>query len=133
MTIDHIELFVPDREEAAAWYREWLGFAAMPEHADWAHAGPIMLTNDGGQTMLALFIGEALGFEAKPRGWRRMALRATAAEFAAFLHRFRGARQKIEGPVDHGKAWSLYFTDPWGNLLEVTTYEYAEAARLLPA
>src|SRR5687767_7823827 len=98
MTTDHIELFVPDREEAVAWYREWLGFDAMPEHADWAKVGPIMLTNDRGQTMLALFIGEPLGCEAKLKGWRRLALRASAAEFAAFLQRFRTSRQKIEGP-----------------------------------
>ncbi len=24
---------------------------------------------------------------------------------------------------DHGKAISVYFYDPWGNALEVTTYE----------
>ena len=27
-------------------------------------------------------------------------------------------------PVDHGKAWSLYFSDPWGNPYEITTYDY---------
>ena len=68
-----------------------------------------------------------------PPGWRRLALRAPADEFVAFCQRFRDSGQKIEGPVDHEKAWSAYFTDPWGNLLEVTTYDYAEVPRLLPA
>jgi catechol 2,3-dioxygenase-like lactoylglutathione lyase family enzyme len=125
MTTDHIELFVPDREAAVAWYAEWLGFERMPGHAAWAASGPIMLTNDRGQTMLALFRGEPLS-GSQPKGWRRVAWRANAAEFAAFLRRFRVSGQKIEGPMDHQKAWSVYFSDPWGNLLEVTTYDYAD-------
>lgn len=123
MTPDHFELFVPERAAAVAWYREWLGFEAMPEHAVWAATGPIMLTCDRGQTMLALFIGEAQGTKTV-RGWRRFALRADAAEFFAFRRRFVASGQSIRGPVDHEKAWSLYFSDPWGNLLEVTTYDY---------
>ena len=27
-------------------------------------------------------------------------------------------------PVDHGKAFSVYFCDPYGNRFEVTSYEY---------
>ncbi len=132
MTTDHLELFVPDRAAAAAWYREWLGFEPMPEHADWAECGPLMLTCDRGRTMLALFHGAPLGAE-KPKGWRRLALRADAAEFAGFVRRFRASGRALDGPVDHAKAWSVYFTDPWGNPLEVTTYDHAEAARQLRA
>jgi catechol 2,3-dioxygenase-like lactoylglutathione lyase family enzyme len=29
MTIDHVELFVPDRHEAAAWYRSVLGLEVL--------------------------------------------------------------------------------------------------------
>ena len=87
-------------------------------------------TCDGGATMLALFVGDPLDRE-KPRGWRRLALRAAATEFVAFFRRFHASGQKITGPYDHTKAWSVYFTDPWGNLLEVTTYEYAQVPRLL--
>ena len=129
MTTDHIELLVPDRDAAVAWYREWLGFEPMPEHADWAKSGPIMLTCAHGQTLLALFRGDSLA-AASPKGWRRLALRANAREFAAFGQRFRQSGQVLEGPVDHDKAWSFYFKDPWGNLLEVTTYDYAEAKSL---
>jgi len=25
---------------------------------------------------------------------------------------------------DHGKSFSVYFSDPWGNRLEVTTYDH---------
>lgn len=124
MTTDHIELFVPDRDAAVAWYGAWLGFKTMPEHAEWATTGPIMLTRDDGQTMLALFTGEPQGAE-PVRGWHRLALRADAAEFFAFRRRFADSGQPLRGPVDHDKAWSLYFSDPWGNPLEVTTYDYA--------
>ncbi len=132
MTTDHIELFVPDTAAAAAWYREWLGFEPMPEHADWAESGPLMLTCDRGQTMLALFFGDPLGRE-KPKGWRRLALRASATEFVGFLRRFHESGQKMIGPSDHDKAWSVYFSDPWGNLLEVTTYDYKAVIPLLSA
>jgi len=27
-------------------------------------------------------------------------------------------------PVDHGKAFSVYFCDPYGNRFEATSYEY---------
>jgi hypothetical protein len=37
----------------------------------------------------------------------------------------------IDSVVDHDKAYSLYFSDPYGHQLEVTTYDYdATAAEL---
>src|ERR1041385_2086985 len=112
MTPDHIELYVPDRERAVAWYGEWLGFLPMVEHADWVATGPIMMRAAEGGPMLALFTGEPLGAE-KPKGWRRLAVRANAHEFVAFFRRFRDSGQKISALSDHQKAWSVYFTDPW--------------------
>lgn len=132
MQIDHTELQVPDRDAAVAWYGEWLQFRVMSEHADWAEAGPLMLTHDGGATMLALFTGEAAGAQA-PRGWRRMAYRVRAKAFVSFWERFAASGQSIEGPVDHEKAWSVYFSDPWGNALEVTTYDFEQVKAMLPA
>ena len=35
--------------------------------------------------------------------------------------------------VDHQQAFSIYFDDPWGHLLEVTTYDYGEIAAWLKA
>jgi hypothetical protein len=34
----------------------------------------------------------------------------------------------VDSAVDHGEAYSVYFSDPYGHHLEVTTYDY-EAAR----
>jgi catechol 2,3-dioxygenase-like lactoylglutathione lyase family enzyme len=130
MVPDHIEVYVPDRDQAVAWYREWLGLQPMPEHADWAATGPIMMITERGSLMVALFVGDPLGLE-KPKGWRRLAMRANAAEFVTFFRRYHDSGQKITGPYDHQKAWSVYFTDPWGNPLEVTTYDYAAVPPLL--
>lgn len=130
LRVDHLELLVPDRESAVAWYGEWLGFRAMPEHADWVETGPLMMTNDGGSTMLALFTGKGRDGEAE-RGWRRVAFRTDAESFWDFTQRYRESGQSIDGPVDHDKAWSVYFEDPWGNALEVTTYDYAAVAMIV--
>jgi catechol 2,3-dioxygenase-like lactoylglutathione lyase family enzyme len=127
IAIDHTELQVPDREAAAVWYREWLGFEIMPEFAAWAASGPLMLTADNGTTMLALFPGDPQG-DAPHLGWRRVSWRVEGGELVEFTRRYRASGQTIEGPVDHEKAWSVYFNDPWGNPLELTTYDYAEVA-----
>lgn len=134
MKIDHIELQVPDQKQAAAWYEQVLGFRVMSEHLDWAvEGGPLMMTNDGGETKLALFVGEPQG-DAKVRGFRRLAFRVTAQELAAFVSASGEWREEPLGAAhrqDHGKAISYYFTDPYGNPIEVTTYEYEAAKRAL--
>ena len=33
--------------------------------------------------------------------------------------------------VDHQQAYSIYFVDPYGHLLEVTTYDYGEVSSAL--
>ncbi|MEM9554501.1 MAG: VOC family protein [Acidobacteriota bacterium] len=127
MTIDHIELFVPSRFEAAAWYRRVLGFEIVDAHRDWAdtEGGPLMISNDGGQTLIALFRGPAQG-EHAVRGLRRLAVRADAAGFVDFLRAsgtWRGEAFTADDVSDHDRALSLYFDDPYGTPLEVTTYE----------
>jgi catechol 2,3-dioxygenase-like lactoylglutathione lyase family enzyme len=127
--IDHVELFVPDRHEAAAWYRRVLGLDVLPEHEDWAQdpQGPLMISSDRGRTMIALFAGEPQA--ARPTaGFHRVAFRVNGPTFLAFRDRLREVEAVLR---DHDKAWSLYFSDPWGHRLEVTTYDYAAAAQRL--
>lgn len=60
--VDHVELFVPDRHEAAEWYEKALGLKVVRDLEEWAtEGGPLMISGDGGNTMLALFEGEARG------------------------------------------------------------------------
>ena len=131
--IDHVEVFVPDREQAAAWYARVLGLSKVASAAAWAEhpAGPLMISSDGGQTMVALFAGVPQGATA-PIGFSRLAFRVDAAAFLAFVSRWKRTGVADSGePLrlrDHATAFSAYFTDPYGNALEVTTYEH-EAVR----
>ena len=132
MQLDHVEIYVTDREQATKWYGQVLGFHPIEALADWAADGPLMLGNQYTQ-MIALFPGPAQ--EDQPiRGHRRVAFRVTADQFVEFL---RTSETWCDAPLgwesiqDHDRAISVYFTDPFGNPLEVTTYEYQPAQALV--
>jgi catechol 2,3-dioxygenase-like lactoylglutathione lyase family enzyme len=140
LQIDHVELFVPDRYEAAEWYRRTLGFDIIPEFEVWAAGagGPLMISADGGATKLALFEGESQA--SRPTaGFDRVAFRVDAAGFIAFLRRLddeplRDDRDRLvtaDSVVDHDKSYSIYFCDPYGHRLEITTYDYDATAAAL--
>jgi catechol 2,3-dioxygenase-like lactoylglutathione lyase family enzyme len=132
-TLDHVELFVPDRAQAAEWYGRVLGCRPVPGTEEWAThpQGPLMVSPDSGRTKLALFAGEPQG--SRPTaGFHRVAFRLSGAEWLAFVARLPELDLREGGRtarvVDHASAWSVYFTDPFGHHLEVTTYE-AEVVR----
>jgi catechol 2,3-dioxygenase-like lactoylglutathione lyase family enzyme len=127
--IDHVELEVPDRYAAARWYETVLGFQICPEYEIWAgpKSGPLMISTDGGRTKLALFEGRPQG-AGQPIGIRRIAFRIGGDDFLKLIEELDALaggnavhRSEI---VDHGKSFSTYFSDPYGNRLEVTTYDY---------
>ena len=134
-TLDHVELFVPDRAQAADWYARVLACRPVRGSEQWAAdpQGPLMLSPDGGRTKLALFRGEPQG--SRPTaGFHRVAIRLSGEEWLIFIARLTelgigegegGAAARV---VDHIGAWSVYFTDPVGHHLEVTTYD-AEVVR----
>ena len=119
-----MELFVPDRASAAAWYARVLGCEPVAGAESWAidPGGPMMISPDGGKTKLALFTGEPQGSRATA-GFHRVAFRVSATEFLAFTARMAALELRETRIVDHGSAWSAYFSDPVGHHLEVTTYE----------
>ena len=135
--IDHVELFVPDRHEAARWYGKVLGLGVVPEYEHWAKdpQGPLMISSDGGSTKLALFQGTPQG-PRETAGFHLVAFRVRAPSFIRFLerlpdldltdHRGRGVTSDLV--VDHDRAFSIYFSDPFGHRLELTTYEYKETS-----
>ena len=126
--IDHVEVLVPDVEEAASWYERVLGLTAVPD-LEWDE--PLMISSDGGSTKVALFRGTP---QEGNVGWRRVAFRVSGAVFLEFLGRLDdvpvvssgGAAVGAGDVVDHDVCWSIYFADPYGNRLEITTYDYAE-------
>jgi catechol 2,3-dioxygenase-like lactoylglutathione lyase family enzyme len=135
--IDHIELLVPDRYEAAGWYHKILGLEILAKYKGWSEplAGPLMLSSDGGMTKLALFHGQPQQ-AGTPAGIQRIAFRTDGAGFLEFLNRLetldirnsKGERVTRQQTVDHEMAVSIYFCDPWGTRLELTTYD-VEAVR----
>jgi catechol 2,3-dioxygenase-like lactoylglutathione lyase family enzyme len=136
--LDHVELFVPDRREAANWYRDVLGLDIVPEYEFWADDpdGPLMISSDRGDTKLALFEGNPQGSR-ETAGFHVVAFRVSAADFIGFLKRLpelelvddRGRPVRSDRIVDHHAAWSLYFSDPFGHRLELTTYEYDQVIK----
>lgn len=130
LQIDHVELFVPDRYEAATWYERVLGLQIVPECEAWAvGGGPLMISSDGGSTKLALFEGQPAA-SGPTAAFRRVAFRVTAAGFAEFVTR-NPDLVTTDAVVDHQQAFSIYFTDPHGHQLEVTTYEYDDTSAWL--
>jgi catechol 2,3-dioxygenase-like lactoylglutathione lyase family enzyme len=131
--IDHVEVFVPDRREAAEWYRRVLGLTIIPQYEYWSSdpRGPLMISSDGGNTKLALFEGTPQGSR-ETAGWHLTAFRVSAENFMKFLDRLDGlaltdhrSQRVTRGSVrDHDGALSIYFNDPYGHRLEITTYEY---------
>ena len=131
--VDHIEILVPDRYEAAAWYRRVFGLEIVAEFEHWAEypTGPLMVSSDGGSTKLALFTGIGQG-DTPMVGIQLVAFRVNGAAFLEFLGRLatleltdhRGRSVSADLVSDHGKAYSIYFNDPWGNRFEITTYDY---------
>jgi catechol-2,3-dioxygenase len=127
--IDHVELEVPDRHAAARWYQTVLGLEICREYESWAgpKRGPLMISSDGGETKLALFEGQPQGSE-RSIGIRRIAFRIGGDDFIKLIDELDAlqgsdAVQRSE-ITDHGKSFSVYFSDPYGNQLEVTTYDY---------
>jgi len=124
--IDHVELMVPDRHAAAAWYRDVLGLIATPEDERWANenpAGPLIISADGGRTSLALFEGPS-GSDTSKDGIRRVAFRASGDEFVAFVEFGRALGLTPMRVIDHETQISVYFSDPYGHALEVTTHDH---------
>jgi catechol 2,3-dioxygenase-like lactoylglutathione lyase family enzyme len=133
LQIDHVEMFVPSRAKAARWYERVLGLEIIPAFRDWSDdpGGPLMISSDGGSTKLALFRGKPQ--ESRPTaGFHRVAFQVDSAGFMEFLRRLGDLQLKdhearpitADSVVDHDKAYSIYFCDPYGHRLEVTTYDY---------
>lgn len=127
MKIDHIEVFVPNREVAAAWYASVFGFHVVDRFRVWSldKGGPLMISADDEQELIALFEGEPQGNQPEA-GFRRLAFRLAGREFMEFIQtssRWSRPPLRTADIKNHTLACSIYFSDPYGNRLEVTTYD----------
>lgn len=128
-SVDHIHVFVSDRYDAAKWYERVLGLKIVAEHEDWAAGnGPLTISGDGGSSGIALFARPS----EKSANQSTVAFGVSGEEFTTFIESLqdlglsglKGAKVHAGAVVDHGSAWSIYFFDPDGNPIELTTYEY---------
>ena len=117
--IDHVALSVRDIERAAQWYIDVLGFERRYEGA-W-NGVPTFIAK--GNTAIALFPAKP-GSTSSGDGIRMLHL-----AFRADRENFRVAQEELKrrdikfGFEDHEISHSIYFSDPDGHKLEITTYE----------
>jgi catechol 2,3-dioxygenase-like lactoylglutathione lyase family enzyme len=123
--IDHVAMGVRDIEQSAKWYIEVLGFERLYDDA-W---GGVPTFIGKGNTGIALFPAspDAKSTQATHREIRllHLAFRADRENFLAAQRDLRKRGIKFEFQ-DHEISHSIYFHDPDGHQLEITTYELAQ-------
>jgi catechol 2,3-dioxygenase-like lactoylglutathione lyase family enzyme len=112
--IDHVAVAVGDQQASEDWYRDVLGLRRA--FADeWGDTPVVVTSHNGG---MALFKAPAVPGPLV----RHVAFRVDRANFESARRDLaeRGIRFEFQ---DHGAAHSIYFEDPDGLQLELTTYE----------
>src|SRR5207237_8569994 len=119
--IDHVALSVRDVERSAQWYIDVLGFERR--HEGMWDGVPVFIGK--GTTSIALFpVKSNETATSSARGEVRMlhlALRADRKNFLAAQEELKHRGIKFEFQ-DHEISHSIYFRDPDGHKLEITTY-----------
>ena len=120
--IDHVALGVRDIKQSANWYIEVLGFERLYENM-W-NGVPIFVGK--GHTAIALFPArpDATLPSLSHRELRmlHLAFRADKENFVAAQRELKNREIEFEFQ-DHEISHSIYFRDPDGHALEITTYE----------
>jgi catechol 2,3-dioxygenase-like lactoylglutathione lyase family enzyme len=119
--IDHVAIGVRDVERSAKWYIEVLGFERL--HEGMWNAVPTFIGK--GNTALALFPASP---DSKSTASTHRDIRILHLAFRADRENFLAAQRELEKRgikfefQDHEIAHSIYFSDPDGHQLEITTY-----------
>ena len=123
--IDHVALAVPDVERSAAWYVDVLGFERL--YPGMWEGVPVFIGK--GTTAIALFPRRSRDDSPSlPQSQRNeldmlhLAMRADRKNFLAAQEdlKTRGVKFEFE---DHEISHSIYFRNPDGHQIEITTYE----------
>ena len=126
--IDHVAMSVRDVERSAQWYIDVLGFERRYEGM-WEGI-PVFIGK--GATSIALFPARSHeGSASAGQGGVRMlhlAFGATRKSFLAAQEELKQRGIKLEFQ-DHEISHSIYFSDPDGHQLEITTYDLEGAGQ----
>ncbi len=120
--IDHVAMGVRDIERSANWYVDVLGFERL--HEGMWNGVPTFIGK--GNTGIALFPAKP---DAKPTSPSHRELRMLHLAFRADHENFLAAQRELKKRgiefefQDHQISHSIYFHDPDGHTLEITTYE----------
>jgi catechol 2,3-dioxygenase-like lactoylglutathione lyase family enzyme len=115
--LDHVAIAVSDLDRAEAFYRDVLGLERV--HEEW---DPPRVLASGGSGMALFPAGMHDDDVVGAPGILHFAFRVDRAAFEAAQSELseRGIDFRFS---DHGAAHSVYFSDPDGHRLELTTYE----------
>ena len=120
--IDHVALAVSDVDRAAQWYIDVLGFERR--YTDMWDDVPTFIGK--GTTAIALFPARS---GARSTSRSEMPIRMLHLAFRADRKNFLAAQEELNRRgidfefQDHEISHSIYFRDPDGHQLEITTYE----------
>ena len=119
--IDHVALAVSDVERSVQWYIDILGLER--QHEGMWNGIPAFVGK--GNTGIAFFPARSADFKSGPHNRIRMlhlAFRAKSENFLSAQQELkkRGIKFEFQG---HEISHSIYFHDPDGHQLEITTYD----------
>jgi catechol 2,3-dioxygenase-like lactoylglutathione lyase family enzyme len=119
--LDHYAVNVTDLQRSADWYEKTLGFKIL-------HKWQTTWMVGSGNIKVGLFLRP----KAKPLPdidseliIQHVAFLVDGDKFNDAIAELQKAGVKIDGPEDTGIAYSIFFNDPDGHLLEITTYHPA--------
>jgi catechol 2,3-dioxygenase-like lactoylglutathione lyase family enzyme len=115
-SLDHVAIEVSDLDAAEHWYAETLGLDRV--HPEW-DPPRVMAAGGTGVALFPASEGEGDGFT---RHLPHIAFRVDRDSFDVATRELATRGLELR-ESDHGIAHSIYFTDPDGHRLELTTYD----------
>ena len=136
--IDHIAYITPDMEKTIRFYRDLLGMKLV---TGVGHEGYRHYFFKTGESFIAFFAYEGAQPMAynkfhgqkttRPIGFDHISFTVESKEdLFAMKDRLEAAHIQVNGAVDHGLFWSIYFFDPVNNLPLEITWNFFELTQL---